>query len=179
MRIRLGLSLLAFILLLAACGQATDLDAPPQLILGQDVCDECSMIINEARFAASYVTTEGEVRRFDDIGDMLVYDLKNNEEVHRYWVHDYHTEEWVDAAEATFVMSSDLTTPMAWGLAAFANSSEAEAFAGQVGGAMSTLDKLLEAVAAGELNAEPMGGHMRGQNSDEENSSDEMDMGGN
>jgi copper chaperone NosL len=177
MRIRLGLMLLAFVLVLTACGQTTDLDAPPQLILGQDVCDECSMIINEARFAASYVTTEGEVRRFDDIGDMLVYDLKHDEEVLRYWVHDYHTEEWVDAAGATFVMSSDLTTPMAWGLAAFANEDEAEAFAAENGGTMSTLDELLEATSAGELNAEPMGGHMPGENAGDEEMNE--DMGGN
>ncbi len=178
MRIRYGLLLMACVLILTACGQGAELDAPPQLVLGEDVCDECSMIINEARFAASYVTTEGEVRRFDDIGDMLVYDLRHNEEVHRYWVHDFHSEEWLDASEASFVMGSDLTTPMAWGVAAFATQEEAEAFAAANGGMVSTLVALQEATAAGELQAQPMGGHMQGENGDHEDMSEEMDMGG-
>ena len=58
------------------------------------------MIINEARFAASYVTVAGEVRRFDDIGNMLLYDYKHQEEVHVYWVHDFNTEEWMTCGES-------------------------------------------------------------------------------
>ena len=83
------------------CSQSTNLDEPPEIIYGQDVCDECSMIINEERFAASYVTKSGEVRRFDDIGGMLLYDQKHQEDVHVYWVHDLDTKEWINVQKPT------------------------------------------------------------------------------
>lgn len=164
MKLRLVFLILALGLLLGACGSEADLDSPPELVLGQDVCDECSMIINDARFAASYVTVTGEVRRFDDIGDMLVYMQKHAENVHRYWVHDMHSEEWIDTSEATFVMSPDLHTPMAWGLAAFAEHADAEAFAGENGGATTTFASLLEDMAAGELTRDSVGGQMQDGN---------------
>ena len=50
-----------------------------EIIYGQDPCDQCSMIINEPRFATAYVTKSGDVRRFDDLGGMLVYDHQNQE----------------------------------------------------------------------------------------------------
>ncbi len=89
------------------------------------------MIINEARFAAAYVTVDGTARRFDDIGGMLAYDTDTQEDVAVYWVHDFETEAWVKAEEAYFVRSQDQITPMGFGIVAFALHDRAEGWAAQ------------------------------------------------
>ena len=160
MKSRTILLAMAILFLLAACGRGEDLDAPPEIIYGQDVCDECSMIINEPRFAASYVTTDGEVRRFDDIGGMVAYTHKHVEQVHRFWLHDYNTEEWIQAQDAVIVQSQGLVTPMAWGLAAFASLQEAEQFVAENGGTITDWRTLQDAVGAGELDPESLSEHL-------------------
>lgn len=130
-------------LILTACGGQTSLDEPPEILYGQDVCDECNMIINEPKHAAAYVTAAGEARRFDDIGDMLVHDRRLNEDVHRYWVHDFNTEEWLNAETAVFVVNSGRATPMGWGILAFADEAAAEAFIAANAGTTATWADLL------------------------------------
>jgi nitrous oxide reductase accessory protein NosL len=41
-------------------------------------------------------------------------------------VHDTSDESWLDAGEATFVVSPDIRTPMAGGVAAFRHAADAE-----------------------------------------------------
>lgn len=151
MKFRKILPLMAlFLLIVAACsGSGKNLDTPPEILYGQDPCDQCGMIINEPRFAAAYTTTKGDVRRFDDVGGMLVYNQEHQEKVHVFWVHDYNTEEWLNAANATFAHSTDLASPMAWGLAAFANQADAEQFAADNNGTVVTWDALQAEIAAG------------------------------
>ena len=126
-----------------ACGGATA-DRPPEVALGQDLCDRCNMIISEARFASAYVTADGAVRRFDDIGDMLLYHADQGEEVASFWVHDYRTGEWMRAESAYYVMSEDIQTPMGHGIVALSTREEAEALAGDAGGMVMTWEELLE-----------------------------------
>lgn len=140
--------------LIVGCSQEIDLDGPPEIIYGQDICDECGMIINEQRFAASYTTDSGEVRRFDDIGGMLLHNHETNEIVHIYWVHDFKTEEWIDASQAMFVVNRGLTTPMGWGVAAFAHMNDAEAYVAEHGGAMASFTELQEEIKMGTLDPE-------------------------
>lgn len=140
---------------LAACGGGASIDEPPEILYGQDVCDECNMIINEPKHAAAYVTSAGEARRFDDIGDMLAYNQRNQEDVHRFWVHDYNTEAWVPAEEAVFVTNSGRPTPMGWGILAFGDNASAEAFiAAEGSGTLATWAELLAMMADGTLTSE-------------------------
>ena len=114
--------LIALVLLftvLTACQSAVDLTQPPDIRYGEDVCDLCGMIISEARFAAGYITAEGETRRFDDIGNMVAYHLEMEEDVAVFWVHDYETAVWLRADEATLAYVEGLITPMGSGLVAF------------------------------------------------------------
>jgi copper chaperone NosL len=161
---KLNLLILATALLLAACGSALNLAEPPEIVYGQDVCDECGMIINEARFAASYVTTTGEVRRFDDIGNMLLYVHKHREAVHVYWVHDFNSEEWINAEKATLVLNPDLVTPMAWSLAAFATEADAEAYVTRFGGTISNFAELQHEVAIGAIEPALLRSHVHAHN---------------
>ena len=148
MRGWLTLALVA-VLVVACGGGSVSLDEPPSVRLGEDACDECRMIISEARFAAAYVTEDGTVRRFDDIGDMLVYHVRNQENVAVFWVHDYETEEWVRAEWAFFVQASDISTPMGHGIVAFAERERAEKFAAEHDGRVLTFDEALAVVKGG------------------------------
>lgn len=134
---------------LSACTTKVSGDEPPIIAYGQDTCDHCGMIIEEARFAAAYVTSQGDVRHFDDIGDMVSYYQEAGEEVHVFWAHDYTTEEWLKASEAYFVVSEDLHTPMGSGIVAAANQNAADGLAAEWGGEVLTFDALLAKAQAG------------------------------
>ncbi len=100
------------------CGSGSDLDQPPQIMLGQDPCDECRMIINEVRFAAAYTTADGQRRFFDDIGCMIVHHNKLHESAARFWVADFRDGRWLPAEKALFIVGSEIPTPMAFGVIA-------------------------------------------------------------
>jgi copper chaperone NosL len=121
--------LLVSFLLLTACSQQIDTEQAPAIAYGEDVCENCSMIISDERFAAAYWTADGVARRFDDIGGMVEYHQDRGEDVATFWVHDYPTGEWVRAESATFVLNKEMQTPMGFGIAACANEEQAKALA--------------------------------------------------
>jgi len=128
----------------ASCGSSPNLEEPPDIRYGEDVCDRCMMIINEAKYATAYVTPDGEVRRFDDIGGMSAHIDETPEEIAVLWVHDYDTEEWLKAEEAFYVGNEDLATPMGFGIIAFAGRERAEEWASEQSGTMLTYSDLFE-----------------------------------
>lgn len=134
---------------LSACTTKVTGEEPPVITYGQDVCDRCGMIVEESRFAAAYVTPQGDVRRFDDIGDMVTHYRETGEEAAVFWVHDYVTEEWLKASEAFFIVSEDLVTPMGSGIVAAANQSEADNVVAEWGGQVQTFEALLAQARAG------------------------------
>ena len=111
---------------------------PPEIHYGEDLCSDCGMIINEPKFAAAY-THEAEPGRFesflfDDIGDMLVHMQKNlTLKPVGWWVHDYDSEEWIDATTAYYVMSDQIKTPMFHGIVAYSSQASAQQKADEVG----------------------------------------------
>lgn len=126
-----------------ACSSAVALDATPEIRVGEDICDECGMIISEEVHAAAYRLSDGEQKAFDDIGDMVVHYRLNDDDVAAFWVHDFHSIEWIRAEAAYFVASHDLVTPMGHGIAAFSDFASAEALAADINGAVHRLDDLL------------------------------------
>lgn len=156
---KITLPFLLLAILLAACGGAGDLEGPPEIRYGQDACDRCKMIINEPRFATAYATVAGDVRRFDDIGGMFLHAVEQGEEVRAFWVHDFDSEEWIEAPGATFVHDPDLTTPMGWGVAAFGDDEGARAYVENHGGDLFSYDELREQVESGSLMPPGMTGH--------------------
>jgi copper chaperone NosL len=152
----IGALVLAFGLGLAGCGGGGDPLAPPEIVYGEDICDACGMIIMDPRFAAALVVEVGgrpEPRKFDDIGDLVAYQHDHPAlPVLRAYVHDYDTEEWLVAEEASFVRTAELVTPMDHGLAAFGSGERAAAFASETAGSVLSYADLLEsdAVHTGE-----------------------------
>ena len=131
---KLGIPLLLLILVglitIASCSSGPDFDEPPDIRYGEDSCERCLMIINEARFATAYVTDAGETRRFDDIGGMVAYIDEISEDVAVFWVHDFDSEEWLKAQEA-FYVESQQQTPMGFGIIAFADQQRADQWAAE------------------------------------------------
>ncbi len=147
--------LMPFLFVLAvtcfACGSSIiDLDAVPEIRVGEDICDECGMIISEEVYSSAYRLTDGEQKVFDDIGDMAVHYRLHDDDVAAFWVHDFNSVEWIRAEDAFFVASNDLVTPMGHGIAAFTDHASAQVLASDIGGAIHTLDVLL-AQSIGQL----------------------------
>jgi copper chaperone NosL len=127
------------LLVLAGCAVGSATPAPPDIRYGEDVCADCNMIISDPRFAAGYAVEiepgRFESLAFDDIGDMVSH-LKNHQalKVAGLWVHDYWSDEWIDAETALYVVSSNIHSPMGHGVAAFAIESRAKQLAEEMDG---------------------------------------------
>lgn len=136
---------------LAGCG-GNNADEPPEMIEGRTECDECHMIIDDTRFAAAYRLPDGEEKTFDDIGDMLNHGQRNDELADAdIWVFDYDSRDAIKAPDASYVVSSDVVTPMASGVVAFADAAGAEDLVAEMGGEVVGWDELQQRAADGEL----------------------------
>ena len=156
-RLLVVLGLVVAAAILAARFDSDDPDGPPEIEYGRDVCTDCNMIISEPRFAAAYRDSEGNPAIFDDIGDLLRYGHEKGDlDEATAWVHDYDDEEWIEAQGAWFV-KSDIQTPMASGLAAFAEEAGAKAFADEHDGDVLRWRDLIENAA--DMGGKPMAGH--------------------
>jgi copper chaperone NosL len=143
----LTLSLLLVVLLVGCSAGGDSGPQPPEIAYGFDTCATCGMLISEARFAAATLLANGETRKFDDIGNMMIYHMDHpNETVAAWFVHDYGTEEWLRGEGAYFVMAGGIHSPMGSGIAAFADEGEAEALAEEYGTTVMDMDDLRAAV---------------------------------
>ena len=130
-------------ILFAACSAPAGEVQPPEIHYGEDVCEACGMLISDPKFAAAAVEEDGTARKFDDIGDLLdYYDQHADAKVKAYFVHDYASEKWLRAETALFTVSLQIQTPMAHGIAAYADRAAAEAAAQKYGVQVMTFDKL-------------------------------------
>ena len=117
-------------------------ETPPDIRYGEDVCDACHMVISEPRFAAASTTPDGRVYLFDDIGCMVRFVQTQHIPIHKVWVHDYTSATWVPAETAQFIRTQSVTTPMGYGVIAFADPSAAQAWQGAHGGMTLTWSQL-------------------------------------
>lgn len=138
------LLLLLILLFTTACNGSTSAEpVPPTIHYGEDLCEFCNMIISEERFAAGYLTQDGEERIFDDTGGMFQYHLQKQEDVMAFFVHDYEERSWIRAEKAYYVLSEELPTPMLFGIIACAELEKAELIASNSGGEVLTFDEAL------------------------------------
>lgn len=108
-----------------ACG--VNGEAPPAIEVDSTPCAHCGMLVSEALFAAAYKAAGGEARVFDDIA-CLVRSAKRegHPDALRFWFHDAATGQWIPGADASFVKSDRLRTPMSGGLVAYRGLSAAQ-----------------------------------------------------
>ena len=136
----------AFTVLTVACAPQSSEPKPPEIAYGRDMCDACGMIIGEPRFAAATLLTDGKTLKFDDAGEMFSYHTRHPELNVRVWfVHDYNSQAWINGHTAFYVMSADIKSPMASGVAAFADQPSAQAFASRLNAQVLTFDQVMVA----------------------------------
>jgi len=138
-------ALLVFVILASACGGTAE-SGPPEIVYGRGLCIECGMLITEERFSAAY-RFDGEAKRFDDIGGMLLHGTESQELTSasdNVWVHDWESRTWLSADEAWFVIAEGLVTPMGYGIVGFADRAAADTYAAEKGGAVYTWNELFD-----------------------------------
>jgi copper chaperone NosL len=139
--LRLSSLVLLTAMFLAACSSGPQPPQAPEIVYGQDVCDSCGMIIDDARFAAATILKDGGSRKFDDVADMAAYHMDHpNEQVLAWFVHDPVGEYWIRGEPAYFV-TGDFMSPMGGSVAAFEDPSAARAFATEMGGQVLNFDE--------------------------------------
>lgn len=113
-------------LVLSACSSPQ----PATVVIGQDMCEHCQMLITDARFATQVVTKKGKSYKFDSIEcmvDFLAEGSLPESEIHSAWVSDYNRPgTWLKAEEARYLQSVNIRSPMGANLAAFATLQELE-----------------------------------------------------
>ncbi len=106
-----------------------------------DICRFCKMAISQKRYAAELVETGGDAFKFDDIGCMIHF-AEGRGWIARppvRFVHDYDSQQWLEAGRATFVRSTEIPSPMASGLLAVKDPAQAQRYATRFHGAVLSL----------------------------------------
>ena len=105
--------------------------AEPIIRLGAETCAACGMPIDDRRWLAAW-RSGGKELHFDDIGCMVDAARKRSlPATATLFVNDFAAGSWTDGAAAHYVVSPAYKTPMAYGVAAFASSDQAESAAAQ------------------------------------------------
>ncbi len=118
----------------------------PEDVADTDICDVCAMAVPDNQHATQIVLTNERSLKFDDIGCLHAWIDENGEDdIGTAFVRDYHTEEWIDIENASFVYEETIETPMAYGVISFQDREEAEEFIEDFGkGTLMTRDDLYD-----------------------------------
>lgn len=96
---------------------------PEPLQYGQDACHTCKMTLMDKKFGAELVTKKGKVYKFDDVNCMLNFynsgDIVPEEFSHKLVVDFSQPANLIEAADAFYLKSSEIKSPMASHVAAF------------------------------------------------------------
>ena len=157
-------ALLALLVLLAACSAPK----PVPIVIGEDLCVFCEMLVSDPRYPAQLVSTTGKAYTFDSLECMLAF-LHEGEvdadDVHSMWVTDFKQPgTLLEVEKARYLRSGELRSPMGLNVTAFRTLDELEDVRADVGGvevryadlmAMVLEAGLIERIAAKD-------GHMHG-----------------
>ncbi|MEC1718175.1 nitrous oxide reductase accessory protein NosL [Schinkia azotoformans] len=124
--------LFLLVLLLASCGQVGTI-MPEAIDEEVDICEACTMMVQDNQYSAQIVTTNGKVFKFDDIGCMAMY-INDNLPVGQLYARDFYSHEWMEVEQAYFVFTKDVETPMNYGFLAFSSKTNVEKFLAESSG---------------------------------------------
>lgn len=117
--------------IVSACGNSYE---PHAINEETDRCVVCNMAVKDDQFATQIITKEGQPLMFDDIGCMNQWKADNGTEtIGAQYVRDYHSKQWIEFDNASYVYDASFQTPMAYGLLSFENQDEAQAFINESG----------------------------------------------
>ena len=134
LRRKTGAAYVIWIFVLTTLGCQDKAPMTPHIRYGEETCDRCGMIISEQRFASAYRTDENVMRKFDSLGCAVLHQSEENVSAEQFWTYDYYESTWLETTQAFFVESSDLLTPMGYGIVAVKTKHEAETLAQETKG---------------------------------------------
>ena len=134
--------LMVILISVMAIGCSPREETLPRIRYGEETCDRCRMIISEKRFASAYRTYDNILRKFDDLGCAVLHRAEQDEEIKQFWTYDYEETDWVDRAQAFFVHSKDLLTPMGYGIVAVKTEKKARQLVENTNGRIVEFDQL-------------------------------------
>lgn len=120
--------------------------SPEPINYGSDVCHYCSMTIVDKQHAAEYVTKKGRAYKFDSI-ECMMNNLKDVDtaEVALYLVDDFgNPGKLINATEAIYIVSKNITSPMGAFLSAFGSEENANIVQEEQGGQLFSWEGLQE-----------------------------------
>jgi len=117
---------------------------PFQVLYGVETCAECGMLVT-SRASGAQMTTVREKAVFCDVGCLLLYLQRaypgvERDGVRAMYVPDWESLEWVEAERAWWV-TTNLSTPMGWGVVTTRDRSLAERLAREHGGRVMTFEE--------------------------------------
>ncbi len=141
-RVRAGFLLGVSFCWMAGCSSR---EVRPVDIFPEDMCAHCRMAISEKRCAAELVEKDGTVFKFDDFGCMRAYikEKQKRGDAVAFFVADYRGFGWINAADAHFVRSARIATPMGGGTVAYRDASMAEAAAARYQGEVKSFAEVM------------------------------------
>ena len=111
---------------------------PEPLQYGHDACHTCKMTLMDRKFGAELVTKKGKVYKFDDINCMLDFyhssEIQPEELAYRLVTDFSQPAQLIEAADAFYLKSSAIKTPMASQVAAFRKKEDMDAARKEVNG---------------------------------------------
>lgn len=117
------LTILSVLFLMLSCSKE-----PSPINYGTDDCHFCQMTIVDRVHAAEIVTKKAKIYKFDAIECMVNF-LGNydNSKVELFLANNYLVpESLIDATQATFLISKNISSPMGAFLSSFQNAKDAE-----------------------------------------------------
>jgi len=125
--------------LLLGCGPRE----PRDIAFGEETCSHCHMTVADARFSAEVITRTGRTYIFDDVGCLANWLRDEPAPIASAWVWSMAPGEgWIPAAEAVYVQSDSLHTPMGSGLAAFRPGPAADSLRVRLAGRLMAWDEV-------------------------------------
>ena len=103
---------------------------PVPLNWGQDQCDHCRMTIVDNKFGAEIVTKKGKIYKFDAVECMANFmkdgKIQQNEISKCFVIDASNPAQFIDAENATYLISENFPSPMGADLSAYGSRSDAE-----------------------------------------------------
>ena len=132
MKIALSTLILSAALVLSGCEKTP---VKPVNITANDVCFYCKTPIQNVVFAAEFVTNNGFVRKFDDIGCFIANAKKvGKKNIVAFYATDAQSKGLFPAEQLQLVRSDKLATPQKGGIVALQDPAQAKAVAARYQG---------------------------------------------
>jgi copper chaperone NosL len=106
---------------------------PEPFQVGKDVCHFCKMGISDTRFGGEIITKKGKIYKFDDLHCLISF-LRAGGEAEKnisqtVIINFEKPNEFIPASSTTFVVTSELKSPMGANAAGFINKAAADNYA--------------------------------------------------